>query len=114
MLYGYAAYRQAGAASGFGGDRPYRRDTDAGEGTGDVCAQRARALKDGSDSVGAGQQKPIKRAQVAKRFIERRKICGRMKSDHGLEDGLRAASFECAHEGFGLIGCTRDQNAAAS
>jgi hypothetical protein len=36
-----------------------------------------------------------------------------MKGDHGLENGLGAASFEFADERLGLIGGSGDENAAA-
>src|SRR6266849_9352373 len=105
MLCSDSAYGQARAARGFGGHRAYRGDPDSSEGVGDIDAERLRAFEQSADGVGAGEQKPVEGAHIAKRFIERSKIAWRMKRDHGLEDGLGAASFEFANERFGLIGC---------
>jgi hypothetical protein len=73
-----------------------------------------RALEQGADGVGAGEQEPVEGTHIAEGFIEWSEIAGRMEGNHGLQDGLGAARFEFADERLGLIGGSGDENAAAS
>jgi hypothetical protein len=64
-----AAYRQANAASRFGGDRADGRDAQGGKGIHNVDAERLRAFHQGTYGVCTGEQEPIEGAQSAKRLI---------------------------------------------
>jgi hypothetical protein len=96
MLCGNVTYMQARRASHFGGDRPHSGNANGSEGIHNVHGKGSRALQQGANGICAGEQKPVKRAQITKGLIQRSEIAWRMESDHWLEHGLCATSFERA------------------
>src|SRR5579864_9775605 len=107
-------YAQASFACGFGSDRTNRRDAQRGKRFHDIELQRLRAIDQGADGIGAGEQEPIKAAQFAKRLIQRSKIVRRMESDHRRENSFGAARLEFTNQGLGLFRRARDENVPAS
>ena len=103
MLCRDAAYGHAGAASGFRGDRTYSGDADDVERIHNVNAERLRTIEQGANGVGAGEQEPVKGAQVAKSFVERAEISRRVKRDHRLEHRFGAALFQFANQRLCLL-----------
>jgi hypothetical protein len=98
MLHGDAAYGQTGLASHVGGDRTDGCDTQGREGIHYVDAKRSRTLHQGPNGVCAGEEEPVKRAQITKGPIERGKIIRRVKGDHGLEHGFGPASLQLTNQ----------------
>ena len=103
MLHGDVAYGQARAASRFGGDRTYGGDAESSKGIHNVDAKSLRAVYQGTNGVCAGEQEPVKRAQITKGLIERGKIIGRVKRNHRLEYGFGAASLQRTNERLRLL-----------
>ena len=98
-----AGYRQARPASRFGGDRTYGGDAESSKGIHNVDAKRLRALHQCTNGVCAGEQEPVKRAQITKGLIERGKIIRRVKRNHRLEYGFGAASLQRTNERLRLL-----------
>ena len=113
MLCGDVTDVQPGAAGSLGGYWADRGDLDRGNGVQNVDAEGLRAVEQRANGVGAGEQEPIKGAQIAEGLIQGSEIAWRTKRDHGLEQGLGTASFQFANERFGLVRCAREENGAA-
>jgi hypothetical protein len=100
-------------ASYFGGDRSHSGDANGSEGIHNVHGQGPGAIQQCANGVCASQQKPVKGAQIAKRFIQRSKVTWRMERDHRLKHGFGATRFQLANQRLGLIGCSSNENISA-